>query len=152
MSEATPSDARYLARFHHALRRMLHAGDIEARKVGLTPQQHMLLLGVAGHTGRGWATISELAEFLQLRHHSVVGLVDRTQANGLVRRTVNPENRREVRVMLTAEGMRKFQALASFHRKELNVLRKRLDLFRLEDGQPKPQPLRKETGLRRKQA
>ena len=31
---------------------------------GITPQ---LLLGVAGYTDRGWATISELAEFLQER-------------------------------------------------------------------------------------
>src|SRR5579884_1043720 len=39
---------------------------------GLTPQQHQLLLGVAGFTGRGWATITELAEFLQERHNAVV--------------------------------------------------------------------------------
>lgn len=146
MSETIPSDTRNLARFHHALRKLLHGEDAEARKSGLTPQQHHLLLGIAGYTGRGWATVSELAEFLQLRHHSVVGLIDRCQENGLVRRTVNPENKREVRVMLTAEGIRKLQALASQHRKLLNGLRRAFDLFRLEEiGQVKP-PHRKELG------
>lgn len=145
MSEAIPADARNLARFRHALRKILCSSDTEARKVGLTPQQHQLLLGVAGFTGRGWATVSELAEFLQLRHHSVVGLIDRTQENGLVRRTTNPDNKREVRVMLTAEGVRKLQVLASHHRKVLNALRRSSDLFRLEEaGQVRAQPIRKE--------
>lgn len=154
MSEQIPADARNLSRFHHVLRKMLHSSDVEARKVGLTPQQHQLLLGVAGFTGRGWATVSELANFLQLRHHSVVGLVDRTQTNGLVRRTTNPENRREVRVSLTAEGNRKLLALASHHRKELNGLRRIFDLFRLEEiNDIKPQPLRKGTlPVRRRRA
>ena len=67
---------RHLARFRYELRKFLRFSEQAARNAGLTPQQHQLLLGVAGFTGRGWATISELAEFLQERHNAVVGLVD----------------------------------------------------------------------------
>jgi DNA-binding MarR family transcriptional regulator len=132
MSSTLPVETRSLARFRHAVRKMLHATDAEARGVGLTPQQHELLLGVAGFTGKGWATIGDLAEYLQLRHHSVVGLVDRSAEAGWVRREANPENRREVHVLLTAEGVRKLRQLADLHRKELSGLRRSLDLYRLE--------------------
>jgi DNA-binding MarR family transcriptional regulator len=134
MSGITQADLRNLARFRHAVRRLLHAGEEAARQAGLTPHQHQLLLGVAGFTGTGSATISQLAEFLQLRHHSVVGLVDRAQAMGLLRRRPNPQDRRQVYVSLTAAGTRKLQRLADLHRKELNGMRRSLDLL---DVQPK---------------
>jgi len=70
---------RDLARFRYALRKFLRFSENGARQCGVTPQQHQLMLGVAGYTGRGLATVSELAEFLQERHHSVMGLVERGQ-------------------------------------------------------------------------
>ena len=136
------SDLRTLARFHYAIRKSLHASDVEARAVGLTPQHHQLLLGVAGYTGKGWATVGELAEFLQVRHHSMVGLVDRAEALGLVRRQVGTDDRRQVRVGLTAEGARKLRALADLHHRELYALRRSFNLGFME----------RETGVRRKAA
>lgn len=132
MSASLPADVRNLARFRYAVRKMLSTSDAQARRVGLTPQQHQLLLGVAGYTGRGSATVSELAEFLQLRHHSVVGLIDRAQENGWVRREPDPRNRRVVQVELTADGLRKLRLLSELHRKELAGLRRSFDIFRLE--------------------
>ncbi len=129
MTRISQEDLRNLARFRHAVRRLLHFSEEAAREAGLTPHQHQLLLGVAGFTGTGHATISELAEFLQLRHHSVVGLVDRAQATGLLRRRLNPKDRRQVYVSLTAAGTRKLQRLADLHRKELNGMRRSLDLL-----------------------
>lgn len=135
MTGASQSDIRNLARFRYAIRRFLRFSEEAVRETGLTPQHHQLLLGIAGFTGRGWATVSELAEFLQVRHHSVVGLIDRAQAMGLVRRESNPEDRRAVRVSLTADGMRKLRMLSTLHRKELNGMRRSLDLLYLEgDG------------------
>jgi DNA-binding MarR family transcriptional regulator len=132
MSASLPADTRNLARFRYAVRKMFNATDAEARRVGLTPQQHQLLLGVAGFTGEGRASIGELAECLQLRHHSAVGLVDRAVEAGWVRRESNPDNRREVHVVLTADGQRKLRQLADLHRKELSGLRRSLDIFRFE--------------------
>jgi DNA-binding MarR family transcriptional regulator len=132
MAVAVQSDIRNLARFRYAIHRFLRFSDDAARDADLTPQHHQLLLGVAGFTGKGWATISDLADFLQVRHHSVVGLVDRAQALGLVRREVNSEDRREVHVFLTPEGARKLRALATLHSRELNRMRRSFNLIYLE--------------------
>ena len=93
-----PAIVARLAAFRYQLRRFLRFSEKAARACGLTPQQHQLLLGVAGYTGRGWATISELAEFLQARHNAVVGLVDRAVRRRLVRKERAGRDHRFVRV------------------------------------------------------
>lgn len=131
-ASVSPADIRNLARFRYAVRKFLRFSEEAVRDNGLTPQHHQLLLGVAGFTGKGWATIGELADFLQVRHHSVVGLVDRAEALGLVRRQLNPDDRREVQIGLTAEGGRKMRALAELHRRELLGMRRSFNLLSLE--------------------
>jgi DNA-binding MarR family transcriptional regulator len=96
---------RRLAWFRYRLRRFQRFSEQVARSLDITPQQHQLLLGVAGYTGRGWATISELAEFLQGRHNAVVGLVQRAVERGLVRKAQGPGDRRYVKVHLTRKGL-----------------------------------------------
>jgi len=132
MAAPSQSDLRNLARFRYALRKFQCFSEQIARRAGLTPQQHQLLVGVAGFTDEGSITISEVAEYLQVRHHSAVGLIDRAEAAGLVRREVNPDDQREVHVSLTADGSRKLRMLTALHRKELSGLRRSLDIFRLE--------------------
>lgn len=126
------TETKTLARFRYAFRKLLRSTDEAAAEYGVTPQQHQLLLGVVGFTGDGWATIGDLAEFLQLRHHSVVGLVDRAVEADLVRREPNPENRREIEVHLTDRGGRIVRALNQRHRKELAALRRTLNVYILE--------------------
>jgi DNA-binding MarR family transcriptional regulator len=132
MTTVSQTDFKKLARFRYAIRKLLRSSEDAARQVKLTPQHHQLLLGIAGFTGEGWATVGDLAEFLQVRHHSVVGLVDRAQEMNLVKREVSPDDRREVRVSLTAEGMRKLRTLADLHHKELSSMRRSLDLLEFE--------------------
>ncbi len=132
MTGPSSADVRNLARFRYAIRRLLRSSEEAARKAGITPQHHQLLLGVSGFTGRGWATIGQLADFLQVRHHSAVGLIDRAEAMGLVRREVNPDDRRVVHVSLTSDGHRKLRMLSTLHRKELNSMRRSLDLLDLD--------------------
>ncbi|MFZ0336102.1 MAG: MarR family winged helix-turn-helix transcriptional regulator, partial [Candidatus Acidiferrales bacterium] len=93
-----------LAQFRYRLRRFLRFSEKAARAAGVTPQQHQLMLGVAGFTGRGWATISELREFLQERHNAVVALVSRAVRSKLVCKTPVARDRRFVRVDLTPAG------------------------------------------------
>lgn len=117
---------RRLARFRYHLRQFLRFSEKAARAAGVTPQQHQLLLGVAGHTGRGWANIGELAEFLQERHNAVVGLVDRAARSGLVRKEPGESDRRFVCVHLTPRGTATLAQLSQQHREEVGRLATRL--------------------------
>jgi DNA-binding MarR family transcriptional regulator len=115
-----------LASFRYLLRKFLRFSESAARDVDITPQQHQLMLGIAGFTGNGKATVSELAEFLQERHHSVVGLIDRAVLSGLVRRESDSSDRRIVVVSLTSRGRGILKKLSLKHRDELNRLREEL--------------------------
>ncbi|MBW4025847.1 MAG: MarR family transcriptional regulator [Acidobacteria bacterium] len=114
---------RDLASFRYTLRKFLRFSEKAARQCGVTPQQHQLMLGVAGHTGRGSATISELAEFLQERHNSVAGLVERAVQNGLVHREQSDLDRRFVDVSLTSRGAKILAKLAKLHEQEVGRVR-----------------------------
>src|SRR5579875_2390951 len=116
---------RHLAQFRYELRKFLRFSERSARQAGVTPQQHQLLLGVEGFTGRGWATISELAEFLQERHNAVVGLVDRARRRGLVSKRLVASDHRLVRVDLTPKGWRILSRLTALHRQELTRVENR---------------------------
>ncbi|HXH48986.1 MAG TPA: MarR family transcriptional regulator [Terriglobia bacterium] len=114
---------RQLADFRYQLRKFLRFSERTARSHGLTPQQHQLLLGIAGFTGRGWATISELAEFLQERHNAVVGLVQRAERRGLVRKSQASNDHRVVRVFLLPEGEQLLNKLTELHQREVRRFR-----------------------------
>jgi DNA-binding MarR family transcriptional regulator len=111
-----------LAHFRFGIRRYLRFSEETVRRHGLTPQQYQLLLALKGFPERDWATVGELAERLQLRHHSVVELINRAQGEGLVERVANPEDARSVRVLLTRQGERILGRLSALHRDELRRL------------------------------
>jgi len=75
--EITLSEYQSLAEFRYQLRRFLHFSEQAARSVGLEPQQHQLLLALKGLPYGRPATVSELAERLQIQHHSTVELINR---------------------------------------------------------------------------
>ena len=83
---ASLSDRQYadLLAFRVALRRFLHWSEQAAEAEGLTPAQHQLLLAVRGHAEPQGPTVSDVAGYLLVRHHSAVGLIDRAEAMGLV--------------------------------------------------------------------
>ena len=114
------SELRRLAWFRYQLRRYLRFSERAARAAGVSPQQYQLMLGVTGYTGRDWATISELAEFLQERHNALVGLVERAERRGLVRKEHSARDRRFVRVHLTRKGETMLKRLAEQHLRELS--------------------------------
>src|SRR5579884_3918947 len=93
-------DYHALAEFRYQLRRFMHFSEQMARSVGLEPQQHQLLLAVKGMPEGRKATIGEIAERLQLQHHSTVELVDRLSEGGFVERQRDEEDLRRVLVCL----------------------------------------------------
>lgn len=104
------------------LRRFLHWSEEQARESGLTPAQHQLLLAVAGHPGPTGPAIGDVAEYLALRHHSAVGLIDRAAAAGLVTRRPDEQNHSVIRLALTESGLEKLDRLTEAHVRELKQL------------------------------
>lgn len=112
------SEYETLAAFRYALRRFLRFSEEGAASAGLTPRQHQSLLAIRAFPGAGMP-VGELAERLQVRHHSAVGLADRLVALGLVTRAQDTEDRRRVLLALTASGAEVLERLAVMHRAEL---------------------------------
>jgi DNA-binding MarR family transcriptional regulator len=120
-------DFQNLLAFRTSLRRFLHWSQTQARAVGLTPAQHQLLVAIKGHPRSQDPTISELAEYLLLRHHSVVELVDRAVLAGVVVRSRDAMDGRLTRVALTPDGEERLSRLGPAHLDELRNLAPVLD-------------------------
>jgi DNA-binding MarR family transcriptional regulator len=116
--DLTIEEFRSLAEFRRHIRQFLHFSETEARGSGVEPQQHQLLLAIKGLT-EGDPTIGEIAETLQLQHHSAVELVNRAAERGLVRRVPVETDRRQVRLKLTRSGEAILRRLTVEHRREL---------------------------------
>jgi len=108
-----------LAAFRYALRKFIHFSEQAAEAARVTPQQHQALLAIKGFPGRDRVTVGELAERLQLRHHSVVGLLDRLMKEKLVARTRSAGDRRQVLIELTSRGEKTLAMLSTMHREQL---------------------------------
>jgi DNA-binding MarR family transcriptional regulator len=111
-----------LAEFRYQLRRFLRISEDAARAAGLEPQQHQLLLAISGAPAGETPTVAYLAERLQLKHHSIVGLLDRLERRTLVRRRRDQDDRRHVVAELTASGRAVLHRLSVFHQRELRSL------------------------------
>jgi DNA-binding MarR family transcriptional regulator len=116
------SDFEHLLELRTGLRRFLRWSEEQAKAAGLTAAKHQLLLAIKGHPDPAGPTIGEVADYLVLRHHSAVGLIDRAEKDGLVTRTPDPVSRSVVRVTLTAAGEAKLDALAEAHLQEITHL------------------------------
>lgn len=110
-------DAGYaqLAALREGIRRYLAWAEQRAREHGLTPAQVQLALAVRAYDDPAGPTLTELADTLLLRHHSVVGLVDRTAQSGMVERVRDSEHASRVHVRLTAAGAERLEALSALH-------------------------------------
>jgi DNA-binding MarR family transcriptional regulator len=115
-----------LAEFRYTLRRFLHFSEEAAAVAGIAPQQHQLLLQIAGAPDAALISVGYLAERLALRHHSVVELCNRCEQAGLIHRAPDPENRRSVLLHLTAQGYRVLRKLSADHARELDEFAPRL--------------------------
>ena len=116
------ADIETRSAFRHQLRQFERSGEDVARKYGITFPQYLVLLHAKGMPGRAWALIGELAQKMLLEHHSVVGLVSRCEAAGLVKRKRSAEDGRQVEVHLTAKGDRTVNAIAGAQSNEMRAL------------------------------
>lgn len=122
-AEEDLSQAEYqaLAELRYQLRRFLHFSEQEARATGLEPQQHQLLLAIKGLPTAKTASVGELAERLQLQHHSTVELINRMVERRLLERQRDTNDQRRVLVSLTPHGDELLKKLSLLHRLELRT-------------------------------
>jgi DNA-binding MarR family transcriptional regulator len=113
---------RNLAEFRYELRRFLQFSEGCAAEAGLHPQQHQLLLQLAGAPEGVETTVSYAAERLGLRHHTVVELSKRCEEAGLVNRNQDRNDRRCIQLQVTAKGHRVLRILSDAHARELYEL------------------------------
>jgi DNA-binding MarR family transcriptional regulator len=115
-----------LADFRYELRRFLQFSESAAQEAGLHPQQHQLLLQVAGVAEETPVTIAYAANRLGLKHNSTVELVDRSEREDLIERTIDKEDKRRAILRLTRKGRQVLQKLSGEHARELNEMAPRL--------------------------
>ncbi len=111
-----------LAEFRYELRRFLHFSESAALKAGMQPQQHQLLLQVAGAPESTAVTIAYAAARLGLKHNSVVELVDRSEREGLLTRSADADDKRRAILRVTRKGRHVLSELSDDHARELNEL------------------------------
>lgn len=123
MAARKPSkaDLEALARFRCRLRRFLRFTKVAWRRRAVTPMQYRLLRQIRVRPGREGSAVPELAERLQLKHHSVVALISRSEAAGLVSYSPTGVDERRVEVRLTPSGERCLECAERLHRDELQV-------------------------------
>jgi DNA-binding MarR family transcriptional regulator len=115
----TRKDYESLADLRHPIRRFLHFSELAVCRLGLEPSQHQLMLALKGLPRGTRPRIRELAERLQIRHHSAVELVNRLSTRGYVKRQKGETDRREVLLALTPKGEKVLRELSLYHRSEL---------------------------------
>lgn len=118
----TQAEYQVIANFRYALRRFQRFTEEAAQAVGLAPQQYQALLAIRGGSPEGRIVIGELAERLQIRHHTAVELVNRLEGQGLVEREPSRTDRRSVYVRLTPQSVALLEQLTTVHRQELRRL------------------------------
>jgi len=119
MKKLTVADYQALAEFRYQIRRFLHFSERAVKAAGLERGQYQLMLAVKGMPNGVRPRIRELANRMQILHHSAVELVNRLEAGGFVRRERAQDDRREVLLGLTPKGEKVLGELALHHHDEL---------------------------------
>lgn len=127
MEALTQQDFAALLEFRTRLRRFLLWSEQHAKAAGLTARQHQLLLAIKGHSDQRGPTVGELADYLVLRHHSTVELIDRAEEAQLVARYRDKDDARVIRVRMRAYGEQTLTTLTRRHLVELRELAPALD-------------------------
>lgn len=104
------------------MRRFERWSEQQAKAEGLTAAQHQLLLAIRGHDDPRGPTVGEIADYLLLRHHSVVGLINRAESLGLIHRSRDDDDGRVVRLSLSQQGAKRLEDLSKLHVEELRRL------------------------------
>jgi DNA-binding MarR family transcriptional regulator len=126
MRKLTVADYQALAEFRYQIRKFLHFSESAVEAAGLERGQYHLMLSIKGMPPDLRPRIRDLAEMLQIQHHSAVELINRLEAGSYVTRERSSEDRREVLLALTPKGERVLAELALHHHEQLQDAAPRL--------------------------
>ncbi len=121
MKRLTLSDYQALAEFRYQIRKFLHFSEGAVHAAGLERGQYQMMLTIKGMPEGVRPRIRELADRMQIQHHSAVELINRLEAGGYVKRERAHDDRREVLLELTPKGEKVLGELALHHREELRT-------------------------------
>jgi DNA-binding MarR family transcriptional regulator len=110
----SPSQYQSLSEFRRQLAGFLRRRRQAAEAVGLEAQQYELLLAIKGLPQGKQPTIKQIAEQLQIQHHSAVELASRLAKRGLLRRDRSPADRRSVLLSITKPGEKLVEEIVQF--------------------------------------
>jgi DNA-binding MarR family transcriptional regulator len=119
MKKLTLADYQALAEFRYQIRKFLHFSEQAVHAAGLERGQYQVMLAIKGMPLGVRPRIRDLANRMQIQHHSAVELINRLEAGGYVRRERAQDDRREVLLALTPKGERVLAELALHHHQEL---------------------------------
>jgi DNA-binding MarR family transcriptional regulator len=112
--KTTKSMARELSAHFHVIRERLHGIDkhnaTTAQVINFQEAHLLMSIGM-----KGPLTMSEISRVLQLTLSAVTAVVDKLQKKKFVRRARSAEDRRLVRVELTAAGRKFYNLVESAH-------------------------------------
>lgn len=127
----TQRDYEALALFRYNLRKFFRFSEQAAAKGGLSIRQYQALLTIRGFPDGKDCTVGDIAEWLQIRHHSAVGLINRLEKDKLVSKHRGKADKRQVCIRLTARGTKTLERVAALNKQELKRLRPQLALAKL---------------------
>lgn len=119
MKRLTLADYQALAEFRYQIRKFLHFSEEAVQSAGLERGQYQMMLAIKGIPEAVRPRIRELANRMQIQHHSAVELVNRLERGGYVSRERAQDDRREVLLALTPKGEKVLAELALHHHDEL---------------------------------
>jgi len=148
-------DYAALACFRHLLRRFFVFSDQAARKAGLRPEHHQLLLAVKGLPPDSLPTLGALAWQLQLKPSLVDRRVRRLVALRILRRVRHAFDPREDLIQVARKGDALLRNLSFAHRDELRRLAPQMlpalaDLLHPDQQGPPSSPKKLPRGPRRR--
>ncbi len=117
----TQADYQTLAEFRRQIAAFLRRRREAAERAGLEAQQYELLLAVKGLPNGKSPTIKQIAEQLQIRHHSAVELTGRLVERGLMHRRKSRADRRSVLLSVTRAGEKAVEQVARYGFRQLKV-------------------------------
>jgi DNA-binding MarR family transcriptional regulator len=126
MKRLTLMDYQALAEFRYQIRKFLHFSDQAVEAAGMERGQYQLMLSIKGMPDGSRPRIRDVANRMQIQHHSAVELINRLEAGGYVRRERALDDRREVLLALTPKGEKVLAELALHHHEQLQEAAPRL--------------------------